>query len=251
MENNEEIDDLIKAKLWEPLPPLNQITTDTGRWYSPPDAPEDRYFSVTTIIDSDKNVSSRQALEAWKRSQVLEGKDPKQPSIDGDKMHNLIENYIRQGFKLPKASDSSGRAYKLFKQYEQGFLKTHSIVPHLIEGRLFTEVNSMKYAGTVDLVASIQVTPEGKTELALIDHKSISKIANASSKRKGYIPQLSAYAKAIKDKYGLTIDVAYLNFASVDGFKSYRIELAEILENWDVFHSKLVRFYGKGEFPVE
>ena len=245
------IDPLIAQNLWEALPPLQQITTDSGRWYSPLDKPEEKYFSVTTVLDDSKSVGAKMALDAWKRSQIKEGLDPNRYSFDGDKMHYLLENYFNQGFRQPKKEDCNGRGYQLFKQYEQGFLKQVSIVPHLIEGRVFTEVDGMKYAGTIDLVASVQIDPEGPIELALIDHKSVSDISKAGSKRKGYLPQLAAYAKAIKDKYGKTIDVAYLNFASEKSFKSYRVEIEEIMEQWDQFYYKLDAFYKKGVFPNE
>lgn len=249
----EEIDPIIQKSLWEPLPDMAQITKESGRWYEFCDKGlgDDKYYSVTTIIDSAKSVSSKKAIEDWKRSEIRQGLDPNRYSRDGDKMHELIENYIIQGYKYPKAEQCKGRGYQLFKQYEQGFLKKVSITPHIVEGRVFADVNGLRYAGTIDLVATVQTEPEGKEELAIIDHKSVSEIKKASSKRKGYLPQLAAYAKAIKDRYGKVVDCAYLNFASEKSFKSYRIDMEEILENWDRFYYNLHGFYEKKEFPVE
>lgn len=281
------IDPIIQKELWDELPPMEQITTESGRWYSPSDAPNDKYYSVTTVIDASKSISAKKAIDDWKRREIAAGKDPGRFSRDGDLMHQLIEFciknngeypteedigeinkvlkdsaeiidtkkllkvYLESGYASPEIEDSLPRAYKLFKKYDEEFLKKVHVVPHVIEGRVFTEVDGMKYAGTIDLVATVQHEPEGKKELAIIDHKSISNIKNASSKRKGYLPQLAAYAKAIKDKYGKTIEVAYLNFASEKSFKSYRIELSEILEQWDQFYYKLDSFYRKGILPSE
>tara|TARA_R110000823_G_scaffold241207_2_gene365982 strand:+ start:1306 stop:2073 length:768 start_codon:yes stop_codon:yes gene_type:complete len=245
---NEEIyiDPLIRANLWEELPRLEQVTLDSGRYYTKDD---EKYYSVTTIIDAAKTVGSKNAIEAWKKAEIADGKDPSRYSREGEHMHSLIEYYYRNNYSYPPLEQCKGRGYTLFKQYDIGFLKNTHVIPHIIEGRLYTEVDGMKYAGTVDLVATIQTEPEGPKRLALIDHKSISKMGNASSKRKGYIAQLAAYAKAIKDKYGKTVDVCILNFASEKGFKSYEIEMPEVLEQWDQFYYKLESFYRKGVFP--
>lgn len=240
------IDPAIQKNLWEPLPELKQVTLDDGRYY---EKDGEKYYSVTTIIDAAKTVGSKKAIEAWKKAEIAAGLDPNRYSIEGEHMHSLIEYYYRNNYKYPPLKDCKGRGYSLFKQYDQGFLKNTHVVPHIIEGRVYNEVDGMKYAGTIDLVATIQTEPEGPKRLALIDHKSISQIKNASSKRKGYIVQLAAYAKAIKDRYGKTVDVCILNFASEKSFKSYEIDMSEVLEQWDQFYYKLHAFYQKGVFP--
>ena len=253
-ENEEElIDPIIKANLWEPLPDLAQITTDSGRWYEFCDSSygKEKFYSVTTIISASNTEQDKRALNNWKLGQIKEGKDPNQPAADGERMHKLIEEYFKRGYEQPKLADCSGRGYQLYKQYNEGFLSSNYIIPHLIEGRLYTTVDGMSYAGTVDLVATIQSNPEGTKELALIDHKSINKMGNSKSKLKKYLGQLSAYAKAIKDRYGITVDVAYVNFASEKSFKSYRIELDQIMEGWNDFYYTLNSFYKKGVFPSE
>lgn len=238
-----DIDPIISKNLWEPLKDLDQITTGSGRWYSFPDTPEEKYFSVTTIIDHSKSISSKKAINDWKNKEIAEGNDPDRYSKDGDVMHSLIEHYYKSGYSQPPKEKCKGRGYRLYKQYNDNFLSTNYIIPHLIEGRLYTNVEGMKYAGTVDLVATIQTAPESKKELVIIDHKSIKTITSASSKKKGYLPQLAAYAKAVKDRYGKTVDAAYLNFASEKGFKSYRIDMSELLDYWDEFYYKLHKFY--------
>jgi hypothetical protein len=239
-------DPIILKNLWEELPPLEQITLPNGRYYTKGD---DKYYSVTTIIEASKSVASKNAIETWKKLEIEQGNDPARYSVEGEHMHSLIEYYYRNNYAQPPLEMCFGRGYRLFKQYDEGFLKTTHVVPHIIEGRVYTEVDGMKYAGTIDLVATIQTKPEGPKRLAIIDHKSISKIINASSKRKGYIPQLSAYAKAIKDRYGITVDVCILNFASEKGFKSFEIEMPEVVEQWDQFYYKLAHFYKLGVFP--
>ena len=251
MSEEPKIHPLIKEKLWKPLKPLKQVTTDKGRWYEDVDDPSKKYYSVTTVIDASKSAAARNAIEAWKKAEIAEGKDPNRYSVEGEHMHSLIEYYYRNAYEYPPLDQCYGRGYQLFKRYDEGFLKTTSVIPLIIEGKIYTEVDGMKYAGTIDLVAEVRTEPESKPEIALIDHKSISKIKNASSKRKGYIPQLAAYAKAIKDQYGITIDCAYLNFASERSFKSYRIEIEEIMEQWDQFYYKLDAFYRKAVFPDE
>lgn len=252
MSNEEEIyiDPAIRATLWEELPPMKQVTLDEGgRWYE--NDKGEKYYSVTTVIDSAKSVASKNAIEVWKKAEIASGKDPGRYSREGNHMHSLIEYYYRNNYSYPPLEDCYGRGYTLFKQYDAGFLKGTHVIPHIIEGRVFNEVDGMKYAGTIDLVATIQTEPEGPKRLALIDHKSISQMKNAGSKRKGYIAQLAAYAKAIKDKYGKTVDVCMINFASEKGFKSYEIEMPEVLEQWDQFYYKLDAFYKKGIFPGE
>jgi len=249
MSNEEKfIDPIIQNNLWEPLPPMKQVTTDKGRWY---ELDGDPYYSVTTIIQASKTVAAKRAIEDWKRSEIKAGRDPNRFSRDGDAMHALIEYYYENAYEHPPLEMCKGRGYQLYKQYNEGYLSKVHVVPHLIEGRVYNEVDGMRYAGTIDLVATIQEEPGGKKQLALIDHKSISEIKNASSKRKGYIPQLAAYAKAIKDRYGKTVDVAILNFASTKSFKSYKIDMKEILEQWDQFYYKMASFYEKGVFPDE
>ena len=246
MKDKDYIDPIIANNLWEPLPPMKQVTTDRGRWY---ELDDEAYYSVTTIIQAAKTVGAKRAIEDWKRAEIKAGRDPERYSRDGDAMHALIEYYYQRAYELPPLEMCKGRPYQLFQQYKEGYLDRVHVIPHIIEGRVYNEIDGMRYAGTIDLVATIQEEPGGPKQLALIDHKSISEIKNASSKRKGYIPQLAAYAKAIKDRYGKTIDVAILNFASTKSFKSYKIDMSEILEQWDQFYYKMVSFYEKGEFP--
>jgi len=119
--NNEEevyIDPVIKNNLWEELPELKQVTLPDGRYYEKGD---DKYYSVTTIIDASKSVGSKNAIEAWKKSEIAAGLDPNRYSVEGEHMHSLIEYYYRNNYKYPPKEQCFGRGYRLFKQYDEGF----------------------------------------------------------------------------------------------------------------------------------
>lgn len=242
-----EIDKLISKNLWLPVRELTQVTKEDHRYYLD-ESTGDKYFSVTTILSYAKPNSAKKALQDWRNLQVAEGKDPNQASIDGDAMHKLIESYIASGYQDPPIELCKGRGYRLFKQYKEGFLTSTALEPKLLEGKIYSEVDGMRFAGTIDLVTTVQITPEGKVELAIVDHKSISDISKSGSRKKDYLPQIGAYAKAVKDRYGVTVECAYINFASEKSFKSYRISLDEIKEGWDTFYYALHKFYTESAY---
>jgi hypothetical protein len=231
-----------KHQLWKPTKALKQITTDVGRWYQ--DGKRNKYYSVTTIIDAQKSAQDILVLEKWKQKEVEAGRNPAQASLDGDMMHKMIENYL-QDMELPR--EGKDRAYKLFDQYYKGFLLPTDIQPTMIEGAVYNTVNNYRYAGTVDLVASIQTEPETPRKLAIIDHKSIKNIKQVGWKAGKHLIQIAAYAKAIKDQYNKEVDVAIVNYASTTGFKSMVYNKEEIAKAWSNFYNfYLKKFYEEG-----
>jgi hypothetical protein len=227
--------------IWKPKKGLKQVTTDKGRWY---EKDGKKFYSVTTIIDAQNSAQDKLTLEKWKQKEIEAGRDPNKASMDGDLMHKLIEDFL-EDYELPEASKERG--YKLFEQYYKGFLLPTHIVPHLIEGRLYNTVQGYGYAGTVDLVATIQTEPEGPEILTVIDHKSIKNIKQIDWKAPKHLLQIAAYAKAIKDQYGKEVDEARVNYASTTGFESRVYNKEEIAQAWSNFYRfKLKKFYEEG-----
>lgn len=222
---------------------LTQITTEEGRWYE--DSKKKKYYSVTTVLDAQKSPQDIIALEQYKEKEIAAGRDPKQAALDGTELHRLIEEYLLGDYELPDFEKD--RPHKLFKQYYEGFLKPVHVVPHLIEKQLYTSINNFGYAGTVDLVATIQTEPEGPEELVLIDHKSIKYTSQINWKVKKHLLQSAAYAKAVKDRYGKEIDKIVINYASTTKFESRVFEKEEIVKAWNNFYLYyLKKFYEEG-----
>jgi hypothetical protein len=260
-----EIDGLILKTLWEEKNGLTQVDTDTGRHYSKDGI---IYHSVTTILGSLNTFD----FSKWREEQIAKGIHPERSAIEGDHMHKLIECYFKSGhgdptqyinktIDIPKyegvEKTRSDRGYELYKNYNNHFLKTFDIKPHLIESKVYCHKTvqldkkkfDISYAGTLDLAAT--VNEEG---IFIIDHKSLSDMKYISSKKKGYIPQLAAYVCAVEWLYGIEVAGAYLNFSATKDsrpnkkcldlpkFKSYKISKEELYRGWQQFKRAYLLF---------
>ena len=239
-------DPLILKGMWDNSGEvLKQVTLDSGRYYE--DEVGEKYYSVSTILDKTMHPAKRKALDDWKASLPVGEADNIRNSAAsrGTQLHTLIEQYLLRGYQLPDEEFCQGEAYQLFQQYHKGFLRPAYIIPRLIEGKTHYSPNGFGYAGTVDLVAHIQLPTDKEPILTAVDHKSINKIEKASDRVPGYKEQLAGYIASIRAKYGDEGDIrrGIINFASTRGFRQYVMDFDEIGEFWGRFHGKLERFY--------
>lgn len=242
-----EIDPLILKGLWDNSgETLEQVTLESGRYYK--DTSGKKYYSVSTVLDKTMHPAKRKALDDWRASLPAGEADliKNSAASRGTQLHMMVEQYLLRGYQLPDEEFCCGEAYQLFQQYHKGFLRPSYIIPRLIEGKTHYLPNGKYgYAGTVDLVADIQLPTDAKPILTAVDHKSINNISKASDRVRGYKEQLAGYIASIRHKYGDAGDIqrGIINFVSTRGFRQYVMDFAEIEEFWGKFHDKLERFY--------
>jgi hypothetical protein len=240
------MDPIIQRGMWtnELDSKLRQVTLEGGRYYT--DDSDERYYSVSTILEKTKPEYDVQILEKWRAKIGAEAAEEirRKSTSDGTAMHSYIERYLLEGYEVPaKDKDDTTDGYTLFKRYHEGFLAQTHIIPRLIEAKIRGSYNGYNYAGTVDYVADVQLQGEEEPILTIGDHKSINDISKASSRKKNYAVQLAAYAKAIQCQHGVEIRRGILGFASQKGFKLLVIDFDELSKSWNDFYERLERFH--------
>lgn len=238
------IDPLITKGLWDDRGgELTQVTHESGRYYT--DSSGAKYYSVSTIKDKTMHSAMADGLLKWRARVGAEEADRirRTSAADGTSMHGLIESYLKRGYQIPDEAEGTASGWRLFNQYYEGFLHGAYVIPRLIEGKVFYAPNGYGYAGTVDLVADIQLADDPEPILTIVDHKSIGDMKKVSSRVTGYGEQLAAYAAAVRSMYGKDIKRGVLNFASTRGYKQYMITFGKLEEYWSKFYDKLERFH--------
>ena len=167
--------------------PLEQINTDSGRYYKTPTGV--LYPSVTTVVGED----SKSSIIAWRKriGEEEANKISNAATSRGTRIHKLCEDYIDNGELDPKSS-----VFDL-----DNFIK---IIPelnkidnvHMQEERLYSDF--LQLAGTVDCVAEY----EGK--LSIIDFKTSKKLKKPEY-IKGYLCQATAYAIMYEELFGISV----------------------------------------------
>jgi len=157
---------------------MKKIDAPNGRFYTDGDH---YYPSVTTIID--KILAKGYYFKKWlgNANSFQEAEDYKNEKADkGTKVHEYCER-LTAGEEI----DVSGDSKEVIKK-TQGFIKFYNAKKPTVLDTEFQVVNKLlRYAGTADLMASID------DELWLLDIKTSSNIYNSHKL------QLSFYQKAI------------------------------------------------------
>lgn len=166
---------------------LEQINTDTGRYYKTPTGV--LYPSVTSVT----GLFGRDAIKAWRKrvgeeqANKISGKATRR----GTRIHQLCEDYINgNDIDLSKYSFSDRDSFKSLKD----ILDEHVDNIHMQETRLFS--NYLQMAGTVDCVG------EFAGKLSIIDFKTATK-----PKDKGYILNYFCQATAYAIMYEELFDI--------------------------------------------
>ena len=168
---------------------LEQINTDTGRYYKTPTGV--LYPSVTTVT----GLLGAEGIKAWRRKVGEEEatRISTQASIRGTRIHQLCEDYLNNDdIDVSKYSYQDASNFSLLKLELDANLDNI----HLQEVRLYSDY--LKMAGTVDCVA------EWKGKLSIIDFKTAKKAKNRSYIT-NYFCQASAYAVMYEERYNIPI----------------------------------------------
>ena len=189
---------------------LEQVNTDTGRFYKTPTG--ELYPSVTTVT----GLFGKDAIKQW-RDRVGDeeaNRVSSQAATRGTRIHQLCEDYLNNADIIPsKYNFNDVTNFKLLKKE----LDDNIDNIHLQEERLYSDY--LKMAGTVDCVA------EWKGKLAIIDFKTARK-----PKKKDYILnyfcQASAYAIMYEERFNIPVSriviVISVDDEPVQVFEDYR-----------------------------
>jgi genome maintenance exonuclease 1 len=168
---------------------LEQVNTDTGRYYKTPTG--ELYPSVTTVT----GLFGEEGIKLW-RAKVGEEEANKISSLAatrGTRIHQLCEDYLNNA-----DIDLTKYNFKDALNFEQLKLELDRNIDniHLQEVRLYSDY--IKMAGTVDCVA------EWKGKLAIIDFKTAKKPKNRDYIL-NYFCQATAYAIMYEERYNIPV----------------------------------------------
>lgn len=165
-----------------------RIDSPSGRKYQTPDGNE--YPSVTSII----SIMSEEFIRAWKESvgEATANEISRKAATRGTLIHENCENYL-QGKPL---------TFGMFEQEERKMFE--NLMPvmdsieevHAMESVLYSD--TLKFAGTVDLIAKIN------GELCILDWKTSGRY-KSSEDIPNYFTQAAAYAYAFWEMTGITV----------------------------------------------
>lgn len=196
---------------------LEQVNTDTGRYYKTPTGA--LYPSVTTVT----GLMNQKAIKEW-RARVGEEEANRistTAATRGTRIHQLCENYINNDeIDTTKYSFNDALNFQTLKPY----LDNHIDNVHLQEVRLYSDYLQM--AGTVDCIA------EWKGKLAIIDFKTARKAKNREYIL-NYFCQAAAYAIMYEESFNIPVPRIVI-LISVDNeepqvFEDYRDRYVEQL----------------------
>jgi len=165
-----------------------RIDSPSGRKYQTPSGNE--YPSVTSII----SIMSEEFIRAWKEAvgESTANEISRKAATRGTLIHENCENYL-QGKPL---------TFGMFEQEERKMFE--SLIPvmdsieevHAMESVLYSD--TLKFAGTVDLIAKIN------GELSILDWKTSGRY-KSSEDIPNYFTQAAAYAYAFWEMTGITV----------------------------------------------
>ena len=169
---------------------LEQVNTDTGRYYKTPTGV--LYPSVTTVT----GMMGEDAIKAWRQRVGNEeaNRISKAATIRGTRMHELFEYYLDN-----KDIDTSKYNYNDVINFQEMKPLLDSSIDniHLQEVRLYSDYLQM--AGTVDCVA------EWKGKLSIIDFKTATKHKNRDYIT-NYFCQAAAYAIMYEERFQIPVN---------------------------------------------
>lgn len=169
---------------------LEQVNTDTGRYYKTPTGA--LYPSVTTVT----GMMGEEGIKQW-RAKVGEeeaNRISKAATVRGTRMHELFEYYLDN-----KDIDTSKYNYNDVINFQEmkPLLDNYIDNIHLQEVRLYSDYLQM--AGTVDCVA------EWKGKLSIIDFKTATKHKNRDYIT-NYFCQAAAYAIMYEERFNIPVN---------------------------------------------
>ena len=168
---------------------LEQVNTDTGRYYKTPAG--DLYPSVTTVT----GLMNAKAIHQWRARVGSEeaNRISSQAATRGTRIHQLCEDYLNNDdIDASKYTFNDVNNFKVLKPELD-----HNIDNiHLQEERLYSDY--LKMAGTVDCVA------EWKGKLSIIDFKTARKAKNREYIL-NYFCQASAYAIMYEERFNIPV----------------------------------------------
>jgi hypothetical protein len=165
-----------------------RIDSPEGRKYQTPEG--NSYPSVTSII----SIMGEEFIRAWKESvgEATANEISRKAATRGTLIHENCENYL-QGKPL---------TFGMFEQEERKMFE--NLMPvmesieevHAMESVLYSD--TLKFAGTVDLIAKIN------GELCILDWKTSGRY-KSSEDIPNYFTQAAAYAYAFWEMTGITV----------------------------------------------
>ena len=169
---------------------LEQVNTDTGRYYKTPTGA--LYPSVTTVT----GIMNQKAIHEWRKKvgEEVANRISSTAASRGTRIHQLCEDYINNSdIDTSKYNYSDAINFNVLKPYLDNYIDN----VHLQETRLYSDYLEM--AGTVDCIA------EWKGKLAIIDFKTARKAKNREYIT-NYFCQAAAYAIMYEERYQIPVN---------------------------------------------
>lgn len=169
---------------------LEQVNTDTGRYYKTPAGV--LYPSVTTVT----GLHSKKYIAEWRQRVGAEQADAitRQATTRGTRIHKLVEDYLNNDLiDHTKYNFNDSENFRLLKP----ILDERIDNIHIQEVRMYSD--HLQLAGTVDCIA------EYNGKLSVIDFKT-SKRLKDKDHIKNYFMQAAAYAIMYEERFSVPIN---------------------------------------------
>lgn len=169
---------------------LEQVNTDTGRYYKTPAG--ELYPSVTTVT----GLITKDAIKQWRKAvgEQQANQISSQASRRGTRIHQLCEDYINGSeIDTSKYNINDAVNFKLLKQEIDNNIDN----VYVQETRMYSDY--LRMAGTVDCIA------EWKGKLSVIDFKTARKAKNRNQ-IDHYFCQATAYAIMCEERFNIPVN---------------------------------------------
>ena len=191
---------------------LEQVNTDTGRYYKTPTGA--LYPSVTTVT----GIMGEKGIKEWRQRVGEEeaNRISKAATVRGTRMHKLFEDYVDNAeIDVSKYDYNDTINFQEIKQ----LVDTNIDNVHLQETRLYSDY--LELAGTVDCVA------EWKGKLSIIDFKTATKHKNRDYIT-NYFCQAAAYAIMYEERFQIPVDRIVILFSVDNDIPQYFEERRDV-----------------------
>jgi len=203
---------------------LEQVNTPEGRYYR--DSAGERYESVTTILH--ETFVPTPGLRRWMSNATVEQKEDAEKKkiaggIRGTALHGMVENFFDHGV------EGVGPYWRSIRNFL-------NVIEHVHLKEFRVAHRTLKYAGTLDMLADIDGEP------TLIDWKTADKF-KLPQYMDDYYQQVSAYIAALRHEDGDVIEQALVVVARPDTWPQIvRLDGQRLRESFVEFEKRVLKF---------
>ena len=199
------------------------------------------YPGVSSILQETMPKANKKTLENWRNRIGVDVADKisRESREKGTRWHSFLYLFVKKDYATAQELLATDKELVSFYRYSRTFLMQFSKVVQAVIPEKPIYSDAYGYAGTFDCLAI------ANNEKILLDWKTSRKPKPEKYVRDYYL-QVAAYANAVEELMGETIDrasiVVFYDFQPPDVFK---LDKEDLEFNFDLFKNRLKKFYEK------